>query len=320
MLNAASPQADQEIARYNGPVIDAHHHFWDPARNFHPWLSSAENIPFRYGDYSAIKRRYYPEDYFADAAQHHVVETVYVETEWDPDDPLGETRFIASLAREYGAPNAVVAQAWLHHDDAAAVIAAQAANRLVRSVRHKPGGASTPGDARAVRSLMDDGTWRKGYAHLQPHGLHFDLQTPWWHLDAAARLARDFPDTQIILNHAGLPSDRSAEGMRAWRAAMALAAAQPNIAVKISGIGQGGVAWTLESNATIIRACIELFTPDRVMFASNFPVDSLCVDFDTLFSGFKQVAAPYSPMQQQAMFHDNAKRIYRTIPPAELKR
>ena len=41
---------------YDGLIIDAHHHFWDPQRNHHPWLSGAENIPFRYGDYSAIKR------------------------------------------------------------------------------------------------------------------------------------------------------------------------------------------------------------------------------------------------------------------------
>ena len=55
---------------YDGPIVDAHHHFWDPANNPHPWLSGSENIPFRYGDYSAIKRRYFPQDYFADAGTH----------------------------------------------------------------------------------------------------------------------------------------------------------------------------------------------------------------------------------------------------------
>ena len=98
---------------YDGPIIDAHHHFWDPQLNFHPWLSGSETIPFRYGDYSAIKRRYFPEDYLADAGGHRVVATVYVETEWDPRDPIGETRFIHGVAERYGAPNAVVAQAWL---------------------------------------------------------------------------------------------------------------------------------------------------------------------------------------------------------------
>ena len=49
------------------PVADAHHHFWDPQRNYHPWLRDEPPVPFRYGDYSALKRRYLPADYFADA-------------------------------------------------------------------------------------------------------------------------------------------------------------------------------------------------------------------------------------------------------------
>lgn len=206
---------------YDGPIIDAHHHFWDPLRNHHPWLSGEENIPFRYGDYSAIKRPYYPDDYLADAGEHRVVATVYVETEWDPRDPIGETRFIHEVAARYGAPNAVVAQAWLDAPDAAALLAAQARFERVRSVRHKPGGPASPDEVGRSRTLMSDDAWRCGYAELARHGLHFDLQTPWWNLPEAIALARDFPGTQLILNHAGLPSDRSEQGLaagtRRWR-------------------------------------------------------------------------------------------------------
>ena len=114
---------------YDGPIVDAHHHFWDPQANYHPWLAEDAKIPFRYGDYSAIKRRYLPADYFGDVGAHRVVETVYVETEWDPRDPLGETRFVHHLAERHGAPHAVVAQAWLDAPDAAA---------LARSTRSMP--------------------------------------------------------------------------------------------------------------------------------------------------------------------------------------
>ncbi len=299
---------------YDGPVIDAHHHYWDPVANYHPWLSDPGLIPFRYGDYSAIRRRYLPADYFADAAEHAVRETVYVETEWNPHDPLGETAFISRLAAGHGTPNAVVAQAWLHHDDVADVLAQQAAYPLVRSVRHKPGGATRPEDAARMPSLMDDERWRSGFAELGRHGLHFDLQTPWWHAPEAARLACDFPATTIILNHAGLPADRSPESLLAWQRAMAVLADCPNVVVKVSGLGQAGRPWTVAANDWIVRTCISLFTPSRVMFASNFPVDSLCATFDQIFSGFKAITAGLPLAEQQAMFHDNAKRIYRTIP------
>ena len=45
---------------WSGPIVDAHQHFWDPIANDHPWLRPDVVIPFRYGDYSAIKRRYLP--------------------------------------------------------------------------------------------------------------------------------------------------------------------------------------------------------------------------------------------------------------------
>ena len=66
---------------------------------------------------------------------------------------------------------------------------------------------------------------------FSPSALSYDLQTPWWHLDAALDLARDFPETQIILNHTGLPADRSQDGLAAWRKAMGALADPPNVAL-----------------------------------------------------------------------------------------
>lgn len=301
---------------WNGPVVDAHHHFWDPHSNYHPWLAPEANIPFRYGDYSAIKRRYLPPEYFADAGRHQVVQTVYVETEWDPADPVGETRFVEQLAARYGVPNAIVAQAWLDHSDAEAVLAEQAAFPSVRSVRHKPGGPDAPERVGEQRSLMSDDRWRRGYAALLPLGLHFDLQTPWWNLDEAGRLARDFPHTTLILNHAGLPSDRSEQGLAGWHAAMARFAEQPNAVVKISGLGQPGKAWRAEDNAWIVREIIAMFGAERAMFASNFPVDSLCGTFDDIYSGFKRIVRDLPSADQERLFYSNARRIYRCHSPA----
>ncbi|MCD5991100.1 amidohydrolase [Pseudomonas sp. CDFA 553] len=301
---------------WSGPIVDAHHHFWDPQVNHHPWLAPESNIPFRYGDYSAIKRRYLPPEYFADAGEHHVVQTVYVETEWDPRDPIGETRFVEQLAVRYGVPNAIVAQAWLDHPVALDLLKAQAAFKCVRSVRHKPGGPTSPEQVGSQLSLMSDEHWRRSFAALHGLGLHFDLQTPWWNLPEAEQLAQDFPDTTIILNHAGLPSDRSEQGLAGWHAAMSQLAEQPNVVVKISGLGQPGKPWRAEDNAWIVQEIIAMFGADRAMFASNFPVDSLCGSFDDIYSGFKQIVRDLPVADQQQLFYSNARRIYRCEPSA----
>lgn len=281
------------------PIVDAHQHFWDPRVNYHPWLCDATPIAFRYGDYAALRRPYLPADYLADAHAHAVVKTVYVETEWDPHDPLGETAWVERLRRATGLPSVMVAQAWLDRDDVEAVLERQAAHAFVRGIRHKP-----------RRGAMRDARWRTGYARLARYGLRFDLQVPWTELADAAALCRAFPDTQVILNHAGLPADRSAEGLSGWKRALRTLAACPNAAIKISGLGVPGARWTPELSREIVLAAIEIFGVARAMFASNFPVDSLCASFDEIYSGFRDLAGSLSALEQRALFHDNALRIY----------
>ena len=290
------------------PIVDAHQHFWDPRVNYHPWLCDEPMRPFRYGDYSAIRRPYLPADYFADAAGHCVVKSVYVETGWNPDDPIGEMRFVGELRRETAFPTVAVAQAWLDRDDVAPVLEQQAAFPFVRGIRHKPRANRSPGDG--APGGMADPKWRAGFARLARHGLRFDLQTPWWHLHEAALLARAFPETPIILNHTGLPADRSRDGVAGWERAMAKLAACPNAAVKLSGLGVPGSPWTAEANRAIVLTAIELFGVERCMFASNFPVDSLCGSFATIFGGFREIVGDFSPADRCKLFHDNAIRSY----------
>jgi predicted TIM-barrel fold metal-dependent hydrolase len=294
------------------PIVDAHHHVWDLTRNYHPWLCDDPPIPFRYGDYSGIRKNYLPPDYRRDSAKYRIVKTVYMEAEWDRRDLVAETRWLETVNAEFGLPNACIGHAEPDSPDIEEILAGHAKSALVRGIRHKPKAAIKPDLAkRGEPGSMDDPRWRAGYALLERFGFSYDLQTPWWHLDAAAALAADFPRTQIIINHTGLPSDRSNDGLRAWRAALEHVSKQPNVAIKISGIGRAGLPWTVEANGPIIRHAISIFGTDRCMFASNFPVDSLIGSFDTIFDGFFESVAAFSSADHRKLFCDNAIRIYR---------
>lgn len=294
-------------------IIDAHQHFWDLDRNYLPWLSDEPPIRFRYGDYSALKRNYLPSDYRRDTTGFDVVGTVFIETEWDPSDPIGEVRWVEEIREREGLPSVMVAQAWLDRSDAEAVLASHGRSPIVRGVRHKPRAAPSPGEVErgAPPGSMGDAAFRRGYALLESNGLSFDLQTPWWHLAEARELADDFPHTQIILNHTGLPAERSPEGLDGWRTAMRLLAGAPNAALKISGLGQAGHPWSADANRGVVLDAIDIFGVDRVMFASNFPVDSLVGTFATIFSGFLEITSGMTDEEQAAMFHLNARRFYR---------
>lgn len=304
------PGAQIDVAQF--PIVDAHHHFWDMKANYLPWLSDSHAIPFRYGDYSALRKNYLPADYRRDGVKYRIVKTVHMEAEWDRRDPAAETRWLETVKADSGFPTACIGHAEPDRGDIAEVLATHAKSTLVRGIRHKPKAVPNPHDAtRGAPGSMDDPRWRAGYALLQRFGFSYDLQTPWWHLDAAAELAADFPQTQIIINHTGLPSDRSTEGLRAWRLALENVSRQPNIAIKISGIGRPNLPWTVEANGPIIRDAISIFGVDRCMFASNFPVDRLVGNFDTIYDGFFASVADRSIDDHRKLFFDNAARIYR---------
>lgn len=300
------------------PIIDAHQHFWDLERNYLPWLCDEPMIPFRYGDYSAIRHNYLPEDYRRDTADYRVVGSVFIETEWNPETPVQETHWVHELAEREGLPSVMVAQARLDQPDVEDVLAAHCGYSRVRGIRHKPRAAPSPNEVEtSAPGSMSDPTWRRGFARLAAHGLSFDLQSPWWHFHEAADLAARHPDIQIIINHTGLPADRSEAGLRGWREAMSAVARQPNVAVKISGIGVPGSPWTVELNRRVVLETIDCFGVERCMFASNFPVDSLVASFSTLFEGFMTITESFSEAERLKLFHDNAVRFYRMNVPLE---
>jgi predicted TIM-barrel fold metal-dependent hydrolase len=292
-------------------ILDAHQHFWDLSANYLPWLADRP-VAFRYGNYDALKRNYLPKDYREDVGRFELAGSVFVETEWDPSDPLGEVDWVRSLRQREGLPSVMVAQAWLDRGDVEEVLSAYGKVDFIRGIRHKPRAAAGADMVETgAPGSMGDPNWRKGFAALARNGLSFDLQTPWWHLREAADLAQAFPETRIILNHTGLPSDRSPAGLAGWREAMKLLAANSNAAVKISGLGQRGLPWTVEANRPIVLDTIDIFGIERCMFASNFPVDSLVASFSTIFEGFNAMTADLTASERDALFCANAARIYR---------
>jgi predicted TIM-barrel fold metal-dependent hydrolase len=294
------------------PVIDPHQHFWDLERHVYPWLNGGLEVNFRYGDIAPLRRSYLPEDYFRDSANQNVVGSVHVEAEWNRADPVAETRWLHELADKWGRPNGIVGHAEFDREDIASVLAGHAQFPLSRGIRHKPAAtASAVAFRPGMPGSMADPKWRAGYALLAKHGLHYELQTRYWHLGEAADLARDFPDIVMVVNHAGVPEDRSEAGLSAWRDGMARLAEQPNVHVKISGIGQANAAWTADANRDIVLDVIRLFGVGRCMFASNYPVDSLVAGFDTIYDGFKSIVADFDAADRRALFHDNALRVYR---------
>ena len=128
----------------------------------------------------------------------------------------------------------------------------------------------------------------------------------------ASALAARHPETQFVLNHAGMYVDRQGvEGWRAWRDGMRLLAAQNNIAVKLSGFGMLDHHWTMGSIRPLILESLDAFGTKRCLFASNYPVDGLYARYADIWHAYAEVIADANKNEQHALFVGNAQRIYR---------
>lgn len=292
-------------------IVDAHHHLWQLGGAVrYPWLQEAyDPAHFMFGDYVGLCRDFDVAAYREAACGAPVVASVHVEAECAREDALSETRWLDAIARHAPMPSAIVAWVDLLADDAEARLAEQAAFARVRGVRFKPRTAAAPGGAVERAGSLADPRWPRALARLAEYGLAWDLRVPFWHLADAARLLGDVP----ALEHAGLPWDRSEAGLAAWRRGMAALAERPGVTVKLSEFGLRDAAWNDGENRRIIADAIAIFGAERCLFASNFPVAGLRVTYPRLVRTFAQAMAArgLNAGQRQAIWHDNARRVYR---------
>jgi predicted TIM-barrel fold metal-dependent hydrolase len=292
--------------------VDAHQHFQDLDNHYYPWLCDADAGPKLEGDLTPIRRTYLPPDYSADVHTARVTKTVHVQNGWDPRDPAGETRWLQGLADRHGFPQAIIAYADLAAPDVQAVLEAHLACTNMRGIRQILNWHETPMLRVAPRAdLMEDAAWRRGFALLGRYGLSFDLQIYWPQMDSALQLGRAFPDVPLVLNHFGMPIDRSPSGVASWTSALQRLAQAPNVFIKLSGFGLGHPAWTIEDTAPLLTRSIDLFGPARAMFGTNLPVDRLFAEPPRIIAMIAAVASRFSGDERHHLLCSTAERVYR---------
>jgi len=290
-------------------IVDAHHHIWRLADM--PWLQGAV-VPRIFGAYEPLRRDYPIEEFRADLNGAGVTKSVYVQTNWAPNRALDEVAWVQSVADATGWPHAIVGYADLTGPGLAALLDAQRRHPRLRGVRQQIHWHDNPQYRFAGRpDMAADAAWRRGFAEVGKRGLLFELQVFAPQMAGAADLARTFPDTAIVLEHAGMLEDDSSKGWEAWREGMALLAACSNVSVKLSGLGTFIHRADAAQVQRIVRATVDLFGFDRCVWGSNFPIEKLWTDYATLVGNIRAALADFAPSDRRKILADNATRIYR---------
>ncbi len=289
-------------------IVDAHHHIWRFDRT--PWLKGPP-VPRIFGEYAALRRDYLIDEFMRDCKAAGVTQSVYVQINVAPGDEVEEVEWVDSVAQRSGMPNAITAYANLSDVRVAETLDAQLRYSRVKAIRQQLHWHANP-QYRFANSpdLFNDPGWRHGLAEVARRGLAFELQVFPSQLEAATLLVQDFPAVHFILIHAGMLEDRSLSGWQLWQAAMFELARLPNVSVKLSGLGTFLRACHEQGWRDVVVQTVDCFGPQRCMFGSNFPIESLWTSYTDLIKVFKRCLTGYTRHEQSAILSGTARRVY----------
>ncbi|CAN5576070.1 amidohydrolase [soil metagenome] len=296
------------------PIVDAHHHLCDLSEGRYPSKQDQYDPNFFLGDYRKICRDYMPADYVGDLEGYRVIGSVHIQGGRAAEEHVAETEWLETMHAQFGVPTVVVGHVSFIQPDCAAILEGHARSALMRGIRSRP--TTSPGPAASVAGApgtMQDDHWRRNFALLEKHGMSWDMRIPYWHLEEGAEVSRSFPGIPMVVNHTGLPLDRSEEGLAIWRKGLAVLADCPNVAIKISELGLPHATWDVPSNIRVVREAASIFGPDRIIFASNLPVASLSTTFGGIVDVMRTALADETPETLGKFFAGNAIRFYRML-------
>jgi predicted TIM-barrel fold metal-dependent hydrolase len=290
-------------------VVDAHHHIWRRART--PWLNGPP-APRIFGDYHALRRDYPIAEYAADARGQGVTRSVYVQVNVARGGEVEEVEWAAAAGAREGLVQGVVAFADLAAPGVGDVLDRQQAVSALRGIRQQLHWHENPAYRFApAPDAMLRPEWQRGLREVAARGLLFELQVFVGQFAYALELVDGFPDTTFVLVHAGMVEDRSAEGMAAWRRGLERFAERENVYLKLSGLGTFTRRCALDEWRPVIERAVDVFSPRRCMFGSNFPIEKLWTTYGALIEVFRASIARYTAAEQRQILGEVAARVYR---------
>ena len=273
--------------------IDAHQHFWHPARGDYAWMPPDDPV---------LSRPYAPAELWPQMQVAGVNATVLVQAA----PSVHETEYMLGIADATPWVRAVVG--WVDFENTAARtdLARLAGHPAFKGVR--PMIQDLPDDAWMHRA---DVQW--AFRALIDLGLTFDALGFPRHLDAFLHLLRSYPDLRVVVDHCMKPQVRDhPAGFYHWAEGIARIAGETAAFCKFSAlITEAGPDWTVDDLRPYADHIISVFGAERVMWGSDWPVCRLRGEYADWRAAALALTAHLPDADRAAIFGGTAARFYR---------
>lgn len=276
-------------------LLDTHQHLIYPDVAGYSW---ADGIP------PLANKAFTLETYQDLSKDADIVGSLFMEAGVDDPDYQAETRFVADLAKNKNSGILGIIASCRPEDDAG-----------FTDWLDECGGLGVLG-YRRVLHVMDDAlsqsnTFRRNIRAIGDRGKTFDMCYLPKQLPIALELAQACDNTNLILNHCGVP-DVAGGGLDPWRDDIRALAAMPNVTCKLSGL----LAYCAPGEAKLatiqpyVDHVLDVFGADRIVWGSDWPVVELANGLPDWIDVTGQIFAQLSTDEASSIAAQNAARIY----------
>ena len=274
--------------------VDAHHHFWDPARATYSFLTD---------ELASIRRPFGPADLAPLIRAAGIDATIVVQTRSSVEET---EEFLATAA---ATPFVRGVVGWVDLRD-------PAAGDTIARLRAGPGGDRLVGIRHQVHDEADADWLRRndvqrGIRAVGVAGLVYELLVRARELPAARSVVASMPDVRFVVDHLAKPAIRDGADP-AWDAAAASFRGLPNAWWKLSGLVTEADwrTWRPADLQPFVDRVLEVAGADRLIFGSDWPVCLLAAGYDQVVSTAEALVEGLSADAQAAVFGGTATRLY----------
>ena len=277
-------------------IVDAHQHFWDPARADYPWMDAPE--------LTQIRRAFGPTDLAPLLKANGIDASILVQCR----SALEETEEFLRIARV--TPSVIGVVGWVD-------LTSGSLGDTLDRLRALPGGEKLVGIRHQVHDEPDP-DWllredvQRGLSAVFARDLAYDFLVRTRELPAAIAIAKAFPHARFVLDHAAKPP--IAEGWSTeWADRIAALAACGNVWCKISGLATEAKwnDWDAERLFPFVAHVAKCFGEDRLIFGSDWPVCLLAGSYGEIKVALEMCLAKLGSNVREKAFGVNAKAAYR---------
>ena len=277
--------------------IDSHHHLWDLSIRPQDWMVGDGMDP--------VRRNFDADDLRTAISGTKIEKTILVHATTTTD----ETYELLALAETD--PTIVGVVGWLQIDSPSAIADCE-------KYLQAPGASYLKGIRDVAQDLPDSNYLAKAQSiatvqQLGKMGLTYDILTKTPELKAAIELVKACPDVQFVLDHISKPYIAKEE-IEPWKSLITELAAFENVSCKISGMVTEAKWNTWQTNDFVpyVDHIITSFTPQRLMFGSDWPVALLATSsYSDVVHLAESLTAKFSETENELFWLENAISAYK---------